>query len=408
MTRRAAGIRTGTTLAATVAIALAAPAAALAEPFIASVSFKATPVIQPVATCTGCGPAFDLELVYMLEGQGYGVSASNPLGGIPPLSGVNLFLPAGVQVHSAGFAQCTEATLKNIGPSGCLAGSQLSNVGEAQDDVTFGSARAPEQATLQTFASAGGLLIFEHGASPVNVEAIWSGQLTSSHAPPYEEELIGVLPAVADVPGAPLRSIRTLRLLLGASGAQGPYLTLPAACPVGALPFKTELTFGGEHGGEREFQIPPQTVATTFVAPCPPGLPLPPVEPPPPPPPTVAQIAALLGAELVPFGKRARIGALLKRGSLTSAVRALEAGALEIAWYDLPRGARHPPPRPILVASGKLTFAAAGSATMAIRLTRAGRHVLRRARRLTLTATGTFTPANEAPVSARERFTLRR
>ena len=213
------------------------------------------------------------------------------------------------------------------------------------------------------------------------------------------------------MPGAPLRSIRSFRLLLGASGAGGPYLTLPATCPVGALPFKTEVTFGGEHGGEREFQIPAQTVTATFVAPCPPGLPLPPVEPPPPPPPTVAQIAALLGAELVPSGRGARIGALLRHGGFARSVRALEAGKLEIAWYDLPRGARlarHRHAKPILVASGKLTFAAAGSATMAIRLTRAGRHLLKRARRLTLTARGTFTPVKQAAVNAHQRFTLRR
>ena len=167
----------------------------MAEPFIASIkSFRATPVIQLVATCTGCGPALDLELEYVLEGEGYGGTASNPRGGIPPLSGVNLFLPAGVQVHPAGFAQCTEATLKNVGPSGCAATSSVSNIGEAQDDVTFGSSRAPEEATLQAFVSAGGLVLFEHGASPVNVEVIWSGQFASSHAPPYEEELIGVLP----------------------------------------------------------------------------------------------------------------------------------------------------------------------------------------------------------------------
>jgi hypothetical protein len=409
--RRGTPSRAGAAFAATVAIALAAPTAAIAEPFIGSIkSFKSTPVIQPVATCAGCGPAFDLELEYVLEGEGYGATASNPKGGIPPLSGVNLFLPAGVQVHPAGFAQCTEATLKNVGPSGCPAGSELSNVGEAQDDVTFGTSRAPEEATLQAFGSAGGLLIFEHGSSPVNVEAIWNGQFASSHAPPYEEELIGVLPAVVDVPGAPLRSIRSFRLLLGASGVSGPYLTLPSTCPVGALPFKTEVTFGGEHVGEREFQIPAQTRTATLLVPCPPGLPLPPVEPPPPPRPTAAQIAGLLGTELVPSGKGAKIGALLRHGGFTRLLRALEAGSLSIGWYHVPRGASlaRRRPKPLLVASAAATYTAAGSERITIRLTRRGRQLLRHARRLALSAKGSFTPAGEPAVVAIRKFTLKR
>lgn len=396
-------------LGAAVVVALASPASALAEPLVASIkSFKATPVIQPVPTCAGCGPAVDLELEYALEGEGYAAYVGNPKGGIPPLSGVNLLLPTGVQVHPAGFAQCTEATLKNTGPSGCPSGSLVSNIGEAQEDVTFGPSRANEEATLQTYASAGGLLVFEHGASPVNVEVIWNGHFASSHAPPYEEELIAALPAVATVPGAPLRSIRSFRLVLGASGAGAPYLSLPATCPVGGLPFKTEVTFGGENGSGREFGFPAQTVAATYPAACPPGLPPPP--PPPPPPPTAAQIAAVLGEELVPSGKAARIGALLKHRGYARTVRALEAGKLAIGWYELPRGARlaRRRPKPLLVASGTATFTAAGSERITIRLTARGRRLLRHVHRLSLVAKGDFTPAGTPKVTVLKRFTVRR
>jgi hypothetical protein len=93
-------------------------------------------------------------------------------------------------------------------------------------------------------------------------------------------------------------------------------------------------------------------------------------------------------------------------------VRALEAGTLEVGWYELPRGAklaRRPKPRPVLVASGRLGFSAAGSATMTIRLSARGKRLLRHARRrLALSAKGTFTPTGQPAVVGFKRFTLRR
>ena len=64
--------------------------------------------------------------------------------------------------------------------------------------------------------------------------------------------------------------------------------------------------------------------------------------------------------------------------------------------------------KPVLIASGRHRFAAAGSATITVKLTAAGRRQLRRAKRLGLTAKGTFTSSPGAPVTAARRFTLRR
>jgi hypothetical protein len=57
---------------------------------------------------------------------------------------------------------------------------------------------------------------------------------------------------------------------------------------------------------------------------------------------------------------------------------------------------------------GRHKFGAAGSATIRMKLTAAGRKQLRHVKRLRLTAKGTFTPAPDPPVTATRRFTLRR
>jgi hypothetical protein len=113
--------------------------------------------------------------------------------------------------------------------------------------------------------------------------------------------------------------------------------------------------------------------------------------------PTVAQIRALLRSQITPHGRAGRIGALLKRGYRLP-FRALLAGRATVAWYH----------HRVLIASGRRTFAAAGRATIVMRLAPAGRRQLRHARKLRLRARGTFTPVAAAPLTAARRFTLRR
>ena len=60
----------------------------------------------------------------------------------------------------------------------------------------------------------------------------------------------------------------------------------------------------------------------------------------------------------------------------------------------------------VLVAVGKVKFTRAGSAKLTIKLTKAGRRLLRDAKRLNLTAHGAFTPLARHAITAARRFHL--
>jgi hypothetical protein len=127
--------------------------------------------------------------------------------------------------------------------------------------------------------------------------------------------------------------------------------------------------------------------------------------------PTPAQIRALLFSEIVPAGKAAHIRAIFKAGAFWfRTFRVLEAGTAVVAWYQLPRGARlasrRTKARPVLVATGRLTFAVAGTGQLRVKLTAAGRRLLKHAKHLKLTAGGTFTPTGKPAVATTRAFTL--
>lgn len=258
---------------------LAVPVLASAAP---TVKFKAraVPIPKPgggayahTGNILGAGAAVQAE--FAISGSGYGATPQNPAGGVPPLSGVNFYLPAGAKINGHGFGTCPPAVLRNTGPSGCKRSSVASPKGSALGEVTFGTERVPENASLQAFfAPGGGLQFYVVGSSPVSLEFISSGRYVNSGKPPYGLELQAQVPAIATVPGAPLASTRTINIKVGAAIKKGKrlisYGTMPKKCPKGGFPVKAELTFGGSFGGEREFGLPAETVTVTYKAPCPP------------------------------------------------------------------------------------------------------------------------------------------
>lgn len=132
-----------------------------------------------------------------------------------------------------------------------------------------------------------------------------------------------------------------------------------------------------------------------------------------PPPPVVissAQVSALLLSQLGPKGKAASIASLLKRGGLTMPFRALEPGVLLVQWYELSKGAKLAKARAkrVLVASGQVTFSTAGNANCKLKLTSAGKKLLKRSSHLQLTAKASFKPTDKAAVNTTKRFSLSR
>jgi len=124
-----------------------------------------------------------------------------------------------------------------------------------------------------------------------------------------------------------------------------------------------------------------------------------------------AKIAAALAAALAPSGKAAKIAALLKHGGFAFKLSALEAGSATVDWLDVPPGAklaRHGKPKPVLVAAGHLSFAAAGTGVIKLKLTGAGKRLLKHAKRVKLTAVGTFAPTGAPTVRAARAFLLTR
>lgn len=121
------------------------------------------------------------------------------------------------------------------------------------------------------------------------------------------------------------------------------------------------------------------------------------------------QMQALLAKILAPSGRAFSIPAVLKANGSKFAFRAPEAGVAVIDWYEIPASHPHrPKPKPVLVASGQLSFQAGQRAKIAITLTRAGRTLLKHSKKLKLTATATFTPAGQAPVRATRTILLGR
>jgi hypothetical protein len=263
-------------------VALSLPAMASAEATVSITKFtaKAVPVPKPgggswkgTGNCLGCGAG--VEANYEISGEGYGATPQNPKGGIAPISEVDFFLPAGAKIHPSGFGSCTEAALKARGAEGCPKSSIASPVGSLLGEVTFGSERVPEEATLQAFfAPGGGLLFYTQGLTPTVVEVVSTGKWVRSSGK-YSWELETLVPAVATVPGAALASVSRVHITAGAArrahGKVIPYGTVPkrGECPKGGFYGKLEVTFGGMFGGEREFAIPAKTVSKVVRAPCP-------------------------------------------------------------------------------------------------------------------------------------------
>jgi hypothetical protein len=242
--------------------ALIAPGVASAQPTV-KVKAEAVPIpgFPHTGDILGAGAAAHGEVT--IEGNEY-------FGSPPPLIGVNVYLPLGVQLHPSGFPTCEASTLEDIGPSACPKGSAAGPVGKAIGFVTFGGERVEETAELFTFyAPGGGGYVFADGRTPVSLEILSTERLVKAgDSGGSGPEMSFDVPLVASVPGAPYASIRSIDLQAGSAyrshGRTVYYARLPHACPRGGWPAREEVIFAEDGEPSR-----PETVDVSEKVPCP-------------------------------------------------------------------------------------------------------------------------------------------
>jgi hypothetical protein len=123
---------------------------------------------------------------------------------------------------------------------------------------------------------------------------------------------------------------------------------------------------------------------------------------------TIAQIRESMRRQMTPKASAAKIGVLLKKGGAILSFKSLDAGRLVVRWSTAPTTVRGKKTKAMLVAQGRMTFEHSGTKTVHVRLTAAGRRVLRHAKRVRLTATGTFTRTNAKPIVGTKGFVVTR
>jgi len=122
-----------------------------------------------------------------------------------------------------------------------------------------------------------------------------------------------------------------------------------------------------------------------------------------------SQLTALLSGEIAPSGKGASIGAILQHGGFSLSFKAPAAGTATVEWLQPnAKVAKKGRSKARVIAAGRLGFSAAKTATLKVKLTTYGRRVLRHAKRLRLTAKGTFAPHGGKAVSSTRRFLIKR
>jgi hypothetical protein len=253
--------RTAYLMACLAATVVGLPAIAQAAPKV-SVSAKILPVLTNPSNAksraypkTGniLGAGASVETQFKITGTEYG--------GFPsPLTGVVVYLPSGTKLHTAGFATCSSAILESHETSKCPRKSIASPKGEVLGVVAFGGTRVQEKATVQAFFTPGGnLSFFTEGTSPVDLEILSTGKISSA-AKPFGPKLTAVVPLVTTVPEAPYASVLSIKIRVGAAYLQGKklisYGSVPSKCPKGGFPGKTELKFLSGETSTASIRVP--------------------------------------------------------------------------------------------------------------------------------------------------------
>ena len=119
--------------------------------------------------------------------------------------------------------------------------------------------------------------------------------------------------------------------------------------------------------------------------------------------PTAAQLKSSLLRALRPSGSAAKIATLKRKGAYPMRFGALIAGSLRVSWsYKASRA------KPVTVAAGRATISRAGTVTVRVALTTAGKRLLKHAGHIRMTAKGSFVVAGQPAIAAAQAFSLSR
>jgi hypothetical protein len=114
---------------------------------------------------------------------------------------------------------------------------------------------------------------------------------------------------------------------------------------------------------------------------------------------SAAEVLTVLRTQLARVQHRARISSLRRRGLYAFSVAAPGPGTLELVWYQTAQGARHSQrTKPLVVALSTTAYASAGTKSVSLRLTSAGRRLMAHSSSLELTLKGVFVQPQGRPL----------
>lgn len=238
----------GTGVVASARVAQLAETPAAAEVPAATEVSAATEVPAAIAAAfhpNRLGAMGSLKLTIDLRGDGQ----SDPLP--PPLRRAVIRLPAGLGVEIPLLRSCAAQRLRLLGARGCPAQSRL-GVGRALVRARLGSQLLGEELSLWVFLGPLRNLqptfeILAQGYTPFDERVVLTGTIAPD-GPPYGEDLVLSVPAIATLPLEPDASIAWMSLTIGRDGssraAQGANAIVePTRCPAAGFLFAAQLTY---------------------------------------------------------------------------------------------------------------------------------------------------------------------
>jgi hypothetical protein len=234
-------------LPATAAIASAAP--------VVTLKVSAIPIPGFPGTGDILGAGAEVESQVTISGSEYGGYPS-------PMTGLNVYAPAGVKLTTMGFATCAPLALEDRGPIGCPKMSRAGPPGVGLGVVVFGGETVPENVSIQEFFAPGGSLSFYvEGNTPASFQILEKAHWVTA-SEPFGQELEVEVPLVETVPGANDASVLSFKVKVGAAYKRGKktvsYITSPQKCPRHGFPVKMELKF-----------LSGETAIASYTMPCP-------------------------------------------------------------------------------------------------------------------------------------------